>query len=344
MSISFRALATVAHLVPRGDPTVSRAVAWHVATRAARRCRSMPRVRAPDRLSSSLVRPEDIAFAPDAFTVPSHRAPVRVTWLGTAGFSIEHDGYAVLIDPYLTRASLLRCLRGGLVTDASLVSLHTPRAHAIVAGHTHFDHALDVPAIANATGATVYGSRSCAHLCRAAQVDDARVVDVESRLKGGRFEAEVGPFSLRFVPSVHSAFALGRVPFPGEISDCAELPLGVTGYRCGAVFSVDVRVAGKRIYHLGSADLVDANPEAGADLLLCCVAGWTTTARFAPRVMGALRPGAVLLSHWDDFFSPLAAGARQLPAMKMPKLVDALTREDPSVRVGTVPILGSVAL
>ncbi len=290
------------------------------------------------------VRPDDIAFAPDAFTVPAGRAPVRVTWLGTAGFSIEHDGYVVLIDPYLTRASLLRCLRGGLTSDAALVARHAPRAHAIVAGHTHFDHALDVPAIAKATGATVYGSRSCARLCRAAGVAEARVVDVESRVAREPHRAEVGPFELRFVPSAHSAFALGRVPFEGDIADCAELPLGVSGYRCGAVFSVDVRVAGRRIYHLGSADLVDGAPAPGADLLLCCVAGWTTTARFAPRVMGALRPGAVLLSHWDDFFSPLSAGARPLPAMKMPRLVDALTAEDPSVRVGTVPILGGISL
>jgi hypothetical protein len=33
-----------------------------------------------------------------------------------------------------------------------------------------------------------------------------------------------------------------------------------------------------------------------------------------------------------------------LPAMKMPRLVDALTAEDKSIRVGTVPILGSVVL
>lgn len=127
------------------------------------------------------VRPDDIAFGASAFSVPSGRSAVRVTWLGTAGFSIEHEGYTVLIDPYLTRASLLRCARGGLVTDASLVATHTPKANAIVAGHTHFDHALDVPAIARHTGATVYGSTSCARLCRAAGVEAARVVDVESK-------------------------------------------------------------------------------------------------------------------------------------------------------------------
>lgn len=276
--------------------------------------------------------------------MPAGRDPVRVTWLGTAGFAIEHAGHVVLVDPYVTRASLGRCLAGGLRSDLALVARHFPRADAIVAGHTHFDHALDIPAIARATGAMVYGSRSCERLCRAAGVAADRVVDVEARLAGEPFRAEVGPFELRFVPSAHSALALGRVPFPGDIADCAELPLGVTGYRCGAVFSVDLRVAGRRVYHLGSADLVDAATARGVDLLLCCVAGWTSTARFPSRVMRAFAPGAVLLSHWDNFFSPLDRGARMLPAMRLPRLVDALVAEDKSARVGTVPLLGSVVL
>jgi len=299
------------------------------------------------------VRPEDLAFRPGALGVPTSRSPIRVTWLGTAGFAIEHEGHVVLIDPYLTRASLWDCVRAPLASDVSLIRKHVPRADAIVTGHTHFDHALDVPAIALATGAKVYGSRSCARLCRAAGVPEDRIVDVQERGKASGWgrepvRAEVGPFELRFVPSVHSAFALGRIPFPGDIresiADCDQVALRTHEYRCGSVFAVDVRVAGKRIYHLGSADLLDGLPEPGVDLLLMCVAGWTTTPRFAPRVMGSLRPGAILLSHWDDFFSPLAAGARPLPAMKMPVLVDRLTAIDPSVTIGTVPILGAVEL
>ena len=41
---------------------------------------------------------------------------------------------------------------------------------------------------------------------------------------------------------------------------------------------------------------------------------------------------------------PLDAGARMLPAMKMPRLVEALVAEDKGLRVGTVPILGGVSL
>lgn len=290
------------------------------------------------------MRPEDLAFPPSAFELPTGRSPIRVTWLGTAGFAIEHEGTTVLIDPYVTRSSLWRVLRSPLSSDVEAIARFVPRADAIVTGHTHFDHALDVPAIARLTGATVYGSRSCVHLCRAAGIPEAQVVDVQRGAGREPYRAQVGPFELRFVPSVHSAFALGRVPLPGDISDCDQIPLGATHYKCGAVFSVDVRVAGKRIYHLGSADLLDAQAERGVDLALLCVAGWTTTERFCARVMGALSPGAILLSHWDDFFRPIDAGARMLPAMKLPRLVDGLTSIDRAVRIGTVPLMGSVSL
>ncbi|MEZ4337124.1 MAG: MBL fold metallo-hydrolase [Sandaracinaceae bacterium] len=290
------------------------------------------------------MRPDDVRFGPNAFDVPAGRSPIRVRWLGTAGFAIEHDGHTLLLDPYVTRASLLECVRAPLASDPEAVRRFAPKADAIVAGHTHFDHVLDVPAIAKATGARVFGSRSCANLCRLEGVPEAQIVDVEDMRSPKAIRAEVGPFSLRFVPSCHSSFLFGRIPMPGDISDCDQIPLTTPGYRCGAVFGVDIRVAGRRLYHLGSADLLDGWPERDVDLLLMCVAGWTTTERFTQRVMGALRPGAILLSHWDNFFFPMDRGAIALPAMRMPKLVDALTAVDPSVRIGTLPLLGELAL
>jgi L-ascorbate metabolism protein UlaG (beta-lactamase superfamily) len=284
------------------------------------------------------VHPDDIRFAPEPFGAPDGRPPVRVTWLGTAGFAVEHAGTLVLIDPYVSRPSLWDCLRAPLRSDAAAVARWAPRADVIVAGHTHFDHVLDVPAIARTTGATVYGSLSCAALCHAEGVPPDRVVDVESATRGEPVCAEVGPFALRFVPSAHSALLLGRVPFPGDIADCDQVPLRANRYRCGAVFGVEIRVAGLRLYHLGSANLLDAHGVPDVDLLLMCVAGWTTTARFVERVHVAFRPRAILLSHWDDFFRPMERGARPLPAIAMPRLVDTLAAADPGVRLGTVPI------
>ncbi len=268
---------------------------------------------------------------------------VRVRWLGTAGFAIEHQGTTILFDPYLTRASLLTCVTSRLVSDARLLAAHTPRADAIVVGHTHFDHALDVPAIASLTGARVYGSRSAVKLCRASGLPEARLHDVEGSPGAEAVVAEVGPFELRFHPSAHSRFALGRVPFPGEIADCDQVPLRLQHYRCGAVFAVEIRVAGRTILHMGSAELIESTlPVREPDLLLLCAAGWTSSPNLPERVARAVAPRAVLLSHWDDFFRTMELPARPLPALQLSRLVERLEKANRDAKVGIVPILGGV--
>ena len=114
-------------------------------------------------------------------------------------------------------------------------------------------------------------------------------------------------------------------------------------YRCGAVFGVEIRVAGRTLYHMGSAELIDAKVEVKhVDLLLLCVAGWVASRDLPERVGNRLSPGAVLLSHWDDFLRPLGEPARALPAMQMPRLVERLTRATPGANVGTLPLLGGL--
>ncbi len=289
------------------------------------------------------VTPESIGFTRGALGP----GPLTVRWLGTAGFAIECEGTTLLIDPYVSRPSLWQCVSGPIASDPELVARHAPRADAIVLGHTHFDHALDAPAIARATGARVFGSRSAVGLCRASGLVDAQLVDVEARCAGGPWETEVGPMRLRFFPSAHSKLLLGRIPFPGEISDCDSIPLAMQHYKCGAVFGLEIRAAGRTVFHLGSAELVEEPLRDGpreVDLLLLCVAGWTTSPELPERVVRAFSPRAALLSHWDDFFRPLDRPARALPAMRMPSLVDRLGRASRDLRVGTLPIFGEVTL
>jgi L-ascorbate metabolism protein UlaG (beta-lactamase superfamily) len=281
-------------------------------------------------------------WAPHALTGGSP-GQVRVRWLGTAGFEIEHAGTVVLIDPYVTRASLGRCLVGPLRPDQAAIARYAPRADAIVLGHTHFDHALDVPAIAARTGAFVFGSRSAVALCRASGLPADRLRDVEGSPGAPPIVAEVGPFRLRFVPGAHSRLLLGRVPFPGEIADCDDVPLRAERYRCGAVFAVEIQVAGRTVVHLGSAELASTAFEVKEpELLLLCTAGWTSSPDLPERVTRALSPRAVLLSHWDDFLRPLDRPARVLPAMAVPRLVDRLARATRDAKIGAVPLLGEV--
>jgi L-ascorbate metabolism protein UlaG (beta-lactamase superfamily) len=287
----------------------------------------------------------DIAWGPDAFSRRGEADGLRVQWLGAAGFALEHRGWTLLVDPYVTRAPLARCLLAPLLPDVAAIRRHMPRANAIVVGHTHFDHALDVPEIAKRTGARVFGSRSASALCLAAGVPADRVEVVEREAGCPPAEHEVGPFALRFVPSAHSRLVLGRVPFPGDIADCSDIPMRAHRYRCGHVFGVEIRVAGRVLYHMGSAELVDAAaPMKHIDMLLLCVAGWTASRDLPERIAHHVAPGAILLSHWDNFLRPLHAPALELPAMEMPRLVDRLTRATRGTKIGTLALLGEAWL
>src|SRR5262249_22748340 len=150
----------------------------------------------------------------------------------------------------------------------------------------HFDHALDAPLIAKQTGALVLGSRSAAALCRASGVPADRVRVVEREPGADPIEIEVGPFELRFLPSAHSRFFFGRVPLPGDIADCDDVPMRTERYRCGAVFTVEIRIGGRTITHVGSAELVGDRHRA-SDLLLLCAAGWRSTPDLPERVVRA---------------------------------------------------------
>lgn len=77
---------------------------------------------------------------------------MRLTWFGTAGFRIENDDHALLIDPYFTR-------NPGAFPRQSLKASDTQTADLILITHGHFDHIFDVPEIASKTNATVYCGR-----------------------------------------------------------------------------------------------------------------------------------------------------------------------------------------
>ncbi|MBX3313403.1 MAG: MBL fold metallo-hydrolase [Actinobacteria bacterium] len=241
----------------------------------------------------------DLAVDADDLGLPDG---VEVRWLGVAGFALSSEGTTLLIDPYVTRRPVGDLLRRRVwSSDPVLLDRHVPRADAILLGHTHFDHALDAPAIAARDGATVYGGRSAATLMGLHGLA-GQAVEVEAHRP-----FEIGPFTITFVPSVHSKLVLGlKVPNGGEIT-CEHLD-GLTGqaYCCGQVWGIQIEVAGATIYHQGSADLLD--DEIGrreVDVFLCGIAGRQVTDDYLGRILPRLAPRTVVITHHDDFFRPL---------------------------------------
>ena len=226
-------------------------------------------------------------------------AGLELEWLGVAGYRLTYEGTTVLVDPYVSRVPLLSViLRRPTLPDATLIDRYVRRADAILIGHTHWDHAVDAPAIARRDGATVYGSDSLARLMALHGLDG---VIVEP---GRRYE--IGPFTVSFTPSRHSKLLFGRkVPFDGPLT-CEDLHgLSPGAYRCGDVFGIRIEVAGTSFYHQGSADLRDDAHIEPVDVFLAGIAGRQVTPHYWRRILPRLDPRVVVPTHYDTFFAPL---------------------------------------
>lgn len=229
---------------------------------------------------------------------------LELTWLGTAGFRLAYQGTVVWIDPYVTRLSLRDLIERRVVPPSeAAIAAWIDRADAVLVGHTHFDHALDVPAIARRFGARVYGGSSLAQLMK------IHGLAAQAEIVAPHRDYEVGPFRFRFTPSRHSKLQLGlAVPYAGELT-CEHVDeLTPQRYRCGQVWGICIEVAGMRIYHQGSADLIeDEIRDRGVDLFLCGIAGRRFTPRYVERIVRALAPARIVPTHYDNFFRPLDA-------------------------------------
>jgi L-ascorbate metabolism protein UlaG (beta-lactamase superfamily) len=264
-------------------------------------------------------------------------AGLEVEWLGVSGYRLSYEGKTLFIDPYLSRvpfASILR-RRPALPDPAALERfVRAPgETVGVLVGHTHFDHAVDTPAIARMTGCQAYGSSSLVRLMALHGLAE-RAVEVEPYRT-----YELGPFEVSFTPSVHSKLLLGlAVPYDGELS-CEHLDsLAPGAYRCGQVWGITIAVAGIRLYHQGSANLIDdAVRERGVDVFLAGVAGRSFTDEYWRRILPLLEPRAVVPTHYDNFFHPLGeemAFVANVQVTQLPEEIAAVSRD---IEVAALP-------
>jgi L-ascorbate metabolism protein UlaG (beta-lactamase superfamily) len=281
--------------------------------------------------ASDLLTVQQLAW-PESVRLP---AGLELTWLGTAGFRFAYQGTVVYIDPYVTRLTMRDvALRRVVPSSPEAIERWIDRADAVLVGHTHFDHALDVPAIAQRTGCKVYGSTSAAHLMQLHGLA-AQAVTVEPRRS-----YEVGPFRFHFVPSRHSKLQLGiGVPYSGELT-CEHVGgLTAQAYRCGQVWGIHVEVAGIRFYHQGSADFVeDELQDRDVDVFLCGISGRRFTPHYVERIVRKLQPRAIVPMHYDDFFRPLDADMHLSFNVNLTGFADEARRASPELPIHVMQI------
>jgi L-ascorbate metabolism protein UlaG (beta-lactamase superfamily) len=264
-------------------------------------------------------------------------AGLEVEWLGVSGYRISFEEQTLFVDPYLSRVpfgDLVR-RRPTLPDPAALDRfVHAPGEVAgVLVGHTHFDHAVDAPAIARRFGCKAYGSDSLVALMGLHGLA-GQAVEVEPYRS-----YELGPFEVGFTPSAHSKLLLGlAVPYDGDLT-CEHLDSLTPGaYRCGQVWGISIEVAGTRFYHQGSANLIDdAVRESGVDVFLAGVAGRSFTESYWERILPRLDPKVVVPTHYDNFFRPLGRPLEFVSNVQLSALPDEIGAVSADARLAALP-------
>src|SRR5512139_1802369 len=112
----------------------------------------------------------DAAITPP-LDAPAAIEPLRVTSLGVQGFALAYGDELVLTAPMFTRQSGFLVTIGApldidtAAVDTGLAELPLDKLRAVVSGHAHYDHLLDVPYIlTKAPAATLFANRSAQHI------------------------------------------------------------------------------------------------------------------------------------------------------------------------------------
>jgi L-ascorbate metabolism protein UlaG (beta-lactamase superfamily) len=233
---------------------------------------------------------------------PSGSGGPTLTYLGVAGWSLGASAGTLLVDPYVTRVKVED--EGQLlVTDEAAIAAYTPaRVDVVLVGHSHYDHVLDVPAIARRTGATVVGTQSTANLARAGGVAEDKIVVTQ----GGQTRS-FGPFVVRTVAGLHSLTGQADEPIAREIA----LPMAARGYGEGGTLHYLVEFAGRRVLFVGTANFVEAAMVGlRPDVAVVAVGLRDKVPDYTCRLLRALdRPPLVVPNHFDEFREPLRPGS-----------------------------------
>ncbi|HNP34540.1 MAG TPA: MBL fold metallo-hydrolase [Woeseiaceae bacterium] len=177
-----------------------------------------------------------ISFAPEA----SPTDGVTVTWFGVSTLLFDDGETQLLIDGFISRPGVLDLLANRPVdNDAVTINyflneFHVDRLAAIIPVHSHYDHAMDVAALASRTSASILGSESTAQIGRGAMLPPEQIVVITDGA-----EYQFGEFTVRFILSLHAPIGWnGSVPLAGTIDSPLTLPAPITRFRNGDSYSI----------------------------------------------------------------------------------------------------------
>ena len=294
---------------------------------------------------------------------------VAITFLGVAGFLIEHQGHVLLTAPFFSNPSLrqvmprvMRLLRSTprISADTSAIQKLLPasadRATAILVGHGHYDHLMDVPFIAThrATSAMIYGGPSVRHTLMgdsSLRAEGQRVVAISiatagsPRRQGAWYYSADSAYRFMAIVAGHAptyrawkrvyTFTAGTVD-----SDLDSLPHSAAEWKLGEPYAYVIDVLDDRtrapVFRIYFQDAPSEPPlgflpaavlaERGIDVAILCAATSTNVSNTPDSLLEVLKPQHVILGHWEDFFRSQTLPIQLSPATDLEAMRESLRK------------------
>jgi hypothetical protein len=290
--------------------------------------------------------------------------PIEIVFLGVAGWLLRKGEEAVLTAPLFSNPGFLRAGVLPIRPDTARIERHLPDVRsvsAILVGHGHYDHLMDVPyvALTRAPRAVIYANETSVHQLAPFGLPPGRVRRIEET-EVGSVEREgswiqVGPRA-RVMPllSDHGPHFAGVTLYSGvRRRDMEEPPADATEWLDGETLAYLIDLLNEdgsvalRVYF---QDAVAAPPYGlvppmsdgvQVDVALIVPATYAEVRWHPEALLGSAPPRQVILGHWEDFFRSPDLPVRPVRFTLLPDFVARLERALPEGAEWHLPLPGT---
>ena len=259
---------------------------------------------------------------------------IKVRYLGAAGLEFIFQGKTILIDPFISRYTMEELQAGPLVPQANAVNSYLDELQgeiaAVLMGHTHYDHALDMPIIAKHIKGPLVGSQSLETLMAAHDLPGLVTV-----CKGGETVDLMPGATVTMLLSKHGIIG-DRVPSPGEIEPNLKPPLLVTDYKLGTICIAKLQLEDLTFMACGSANFIPEELEGHTcDVLFMGAGGWQKTREYVQQLPAMVKPKVIVPYHTDNFFIPIPEDRKTplMPGLELEKFTEIVSKSAPDAEI-----------
>jgi L-ascorbate metabolism protein UlaG (beta-lactamase superfamily) len=243
-------------------------------------------------------------------------------FLGNTNVLLDDGETAILTDGFFSRPGLDEMMLGELAPKPADIAyglslVDASRLAAVIAQHSHHDHAMDAPEVARQTGAQLVGSTSTAFIGRGQNLPEEQITIIED---GDTLQ--FGKFRVTFLRSKHTPMPERMSEDLGigqEITEPLRTPAPLNAYKEGGTYVVYVEhPLGNVIVHGSSGYVEDLLTDKPADVIFLGIAGLgkqTPENQQAYFRETALAVGAsrLISVHWDNFMRSIHKPLRPFP-------------------------------